>query len=92
MEEEARVNFRPIGKRVLIEPFAAEEVTPGGIIIPDESQDKVVDGIVVAIANSVEEIPIGVHAIYGKYTGTEIGIDGVKYICVLEQDVLGVFE
>lgn len=91
MGTEEKVNFKPLNKRVAVEPFAPEAVSKGGIIIPDKAQEKVgMDGICVAVADDCEFVQEGDHVLHSKYDGVEIAIDGVKYRVMLEEDLLGV--
>jgi chaperonin 10 Kd subunit len=88
------MNIRPLADRVLIEPTAAEEVTMGGIIIPDSAKEKPLRGKVLAIGNGTKDEPMvlkeGDEVLYGKYAGTEIELEGVKYIMMRQSDVLAV--
>ena len=78
------MNIKPPADRVLIEPTAAEEVTMGGIIIPDSAKEKPLKGKVLAVGNGTKDDPIflkeGDQVLYGKYAGTEIEFEGTKYI------------
>ena len=73
------MSIRPLADRVLIEPTAAEEVTMGGIIIPDSAKEKPLKGKVLAVGN-------------GTYAGTEIEFEGIKYLMMRQNDVLAVIE
>ncbi|SFI51343.1 co-chaperone GroES [Halpernia frigidisoli] len=88
------VNFRPIADRVLIEPTAAETKTASGIIIPDNAKEKPQEGIAVAVGNgNVDEpmtVKVGDKVLYGKYSGSELKIDGKEYLIVKESDILGI--
>jgi len=88
------MNIRPMADRVLIEPTAAEEVTLGGIIIPDSAKEKPLRGKVLAVGHGTKDEPMelkeGDNVLYGKYAGTEIELDGVKYLMMRQQDVLAV--
>lgn len=90
------MNIRPLADRVLIEPTAAEEVTMGGIIIPDSAKEKPLKGKVLAIGNGTKDEPMvlkeGDEVLYGKYAGTEIELEGTKYIMMRQSDVLAVIE
>lgn len=90
------MNIRPLADRVLIEPTAAEEVTMGGIIIPDSAKEKPLKGKVLAVGNGTNDDPMvlkaGDQVLYGKYAGTEIEVDGVKYLMMRQSDVLAVIE
>ena len=75
-----KVNLKPLADRVLIEPAQAEEKTVGGIIIPDTAKEKPQKGTVVAVGNGKKDEPmtvkVGDTVLYGKYSGTELNIDG----------------
>ncbi len=90
------MNIRPLADRVLIEPTAAEEVTMGGIIIPDSAKEKPLRGKVLAVGNGTKDEPMvlkeGDKVLYGKYAGTEIELEGVKYIMMRQSDVLAVID
>lgn len=79
---------------MLIEPTAAEEVTMGGIIIPDSAKEKPLKGKVLAVGNGTKDDPMvlkeGDQVLYGKYAGTEIEFEGTKYIMMRQSDVLAV--
>lgn len=88
------MNIRPLADRVLIEPTAAEETTMAGIIIPDSAKEKPLKGKVLAVGNGTKDEEMilnpGDTVIYGKYAGTEIEIEGVKYLMMRQSDVLAV--
>lgn len=90
------MNIRPLGDRVLIEPTAAEEVTMGGIIIPDSAKEKPLKGTVLAVGNGNKDeemvLKKGDTVLYGKYAGSEIEFEGVKYIMMRQSDVLAVID
>ena len=90
------MNIRPLADRVLIEPTAAEEVTMGGIIIPDSAKEKPLRGKVLAVGNGTKDEPMvlkeGDKVLYGKYAGTENELEGVKYIMMRQSDVLAVID
>jgi len=90
------VNFKPLADRVLVEPTAAETKTASGIIIPDTAKEKPQEGTVVAVGNGKKDEPISVKVgdkvLYGKYSGTELKLDGKDYLIVRESDLLGVIE
>ncbi|MBO7316444.1 MAG: co-chaperone GroES, partial [Paludibacteraceae bacterium] len=80
--------------RVLISPAAAEEKTIGGIIIPDSAKEKPLKGKVVAVGNGTKDeemiLKTGDEVLYGKYAGTELELDGEKYLIMRQSDVLAV--
>ena len=81
------MNIKPLADRVLILPKAAEEKTIGGIIIPDTAKEKPLQGEVVATGNGTKDeemiVKAGDNVLYGKYAGTELELDGVKYLKVI---------
>lgn len=88
------MNIKPLFDRVLIEPTAAEEVTLGGIIIPDTAKEKPLKGKVVAVGEGTKDEPmvlaVGNEVLFGKYAGTEIELDGVKYLIMRQSDVFAI--
>jgi chaperonin GroES len=90
----AQVNVKPLADRVLVEPAAAEQKTAGGIIIPDTAKEKPQKGTVVAIGNGKKDEPltvkVGDQVLYGKYSGTEISVEGKDYLIMRESDILAV--
>jgi chaperonin GroES len=94
--------IRPLDDRVVVEPFEAEEMTRGGIVLPSNAREKPLTGRVVAagpgklLEKSGERgkmsLKVGDTVFYGKYTGTEIEIDGTDYVILRESDVLAVQE
>jgi len=90
----AQVNVKPLADRVLVEPAAAEQKTAGGIIIPDTAKEKPQKGKVIAIGNGKKDEPltvkVGDQVLYGKYSGTEINIEGKDYLIMRESDILAV--
>ena len=93
------MNVKPLSDRIIIRPLEAEEKTAGGIIIPDNAKEKPQKGEVVAvgagkISDSGQKIDMslktGDKVLYGKYSGTEVSIDGADYLIMRESDVLAV--
>lgn len=88
------VKIQPIADRVLVEAAPAEEKTAGGIIIPDTAKEKPQRGKVVAVGAGKKDEPMTVKAgqtvLYGKYSGTEINIDGNDYLIMRESDILAI--
>jgi chaperonin GroES len=89
------MKFRPLHDRVVIERIDAEAKTAGGIIIPDTAQEKPQQGKVIAVGpggrdESGKLIPIGNRILFGKWSGTEVKIDGVDYLIMKESDIMGV--
>jgi chaperonin GroES len=90
----AKVNIKPLADRVLVEPAAAEQKTAGGIIIPDTAKEKPQKGIVAAVGNGKKDEPmtvkVGDKVLYGKYSGSEITVDGKDYLIMRESDILAI--
>ena len=88
------MNIKPLADRVLIEPTPAEETTMAGIIIPDTAKEKPLKGKVLAAGNGTKDeemvLKAGDEVLYGKYAGTEIELDGKKYLIMRQSDVLAV--
>ena len=88
------VNIKPLADRVLIEPSAAETKTASGIIIPDNAQEKPQRGTVVALGPGKKDEPttvkVGDTVLYGKYSGTDLNLDGVDYMIMRESDILAI--
>ena len=76
------MNIKPLADRVLVKPAPAEEKTVSGIIIPDTAKEKPLQGTVLAVGNGT--------VLYGKYSGTEVELDGEKYLIMRQSDVLAV--
>ena len=90
------MNIKPLADRVLILPTPAEEVTAAGIIIPDSAKAKPLRGTVIATGNGTKDEEMVIEkddeVLYGKYAGTEIEIEGTKYLIMRQSDVLAVIE
>jgi chaperonin GroES len=95
------MEFRPLHDRVLIEPLEAEEKTAGGIIIPDTAKEKPMEGKVVAAGSGARaedgsvtpmDVKVGDRVLYGKWSGTEVKIDGDDYVIMRESDIMGIIE
>lgn len=88
------MNIKPLADRVLIKPVPAEEKTAGGIIIPDTAKEKPLQGEVLAAGNGTKDeemvLKAGDTVLYGKYAGTEVELDGEKYLIMRQSDVLAV--
>ena len=88
------MNVKPLSDRVLIEPHPAEEKTAGGLFIPDTAKEKPLAGKVVAVgpgtAEVTMEVKVGDQVLYGKYSGTEINIDGKDYLIMRQNDILAI--
>ena len=86
--------IKPLADRVLIEPQEAQTKTAGGIYIPDTAKEKPQQGKVIAVGPGKKDEPMEVKAgdvvLYGKYAGTELELDGTKYLIMRQSDVLAV--
>ena len=88
------MNIKPLGDRVLVKPAPAEEKTVGGIIIPDTAKEKPLQGSVLAVGGGTKDeemvLKAGDTVLYGKYAGTEVELEGEKYLIMRQSDVLAV--
>ncbi|MEE1090162.1 MAG: co-chaperone GroES [Paludibacteraceae bacterium] len=88
------MNIKPLADRVLILPAPVEEKTIGGIIIPDSAKEKPLRGEVIAVGNGTKDeemiLKAGDQVLYGKYAGTELDLDGTKYLIMRQSDVLAI--
>jgi chaperonin GroES len=89
-----KLNIKPLGDRVVVEPAPAEEKTASGIIIPDTAKEKPQQGTVVAVPDADKEnnikVKTGDRVLYGKFAGTEITIDGKDYLILNQSDILAI--
>ena len=95
------MKFRPLHDRVVVKRVAEEEKTKGGIIIPDTAKEKPMEGEVVAVGPGARDekgalIPLDVKAgdriLFGKWSGTEVKLDGIEYLIMKESDIMGILE
>lgn len=95
------MNIRPLHDRLIVKRFDEEERTKGGIIIPDNAKEKPQQGEVIAVGSgkvledgkkAALEVKKGDRVLFGKYSGTEIKIDGNEYLMMREEDILGIVE
>lgn len=93
------MNFRPLHDRVLVERLEGEEKTAGGIIIPDTAKEKPMEGKVIAIGSGVRgedgklvalDVKPGDRILFGKWSGTEVKLDGKDYLIMKETDIMGI--
>lgn len=88
------LKIQPLADRVLVEPMEAETTTASGIIIPDNAKEKPQKGKVIAIGNGKKDEPITVKVgdtvLYGKYSGTDLKLDGKDYLMMRESDILAI--
>ena len=84
------MNFKPLGDRVLVQRVEETNTTASGIIIPDNAKEKPSQAKVVAVSSEVNEIKEGDTVVFGKYSGTELTLEGNEYLVLSTEDVLGV--
>ena len=88
------MNIKPLADRVLVLPAPAEERTIGGIIIPDSAKEKPLKGTVIAVGNGTKDEEMVVKpndiVLYGKYAGTELELEGEKYLIMRQSDILAI--
>jgi chaperonin GroES len=95
------MQFRPLHDRVVVKRIDAESKTTSGIIIPDSAQEKPSQGEIVAVGPGGRDetgklipldVKVGDRVLFGKWSGTEVKLDGVEYLIMKESDVMGVVE
>jgi chaperonin GroES len=90
----AKLKFTPLADRVLLQPAEADETTAGGIIIPDTAKEKPQRGTVIAVGTGKVDEPLTVKegdvVLYGKYSGTDISLEGNDYLIMRESDILAI--
>jgi len=95
------MKIRPLHDRVIVQRIEEEEKTKGGIIIPDTAKEKPQEGKVIAVGPGkvlengtkvILDVKVGDKILFGKYSGTEIKIEGEEYLMMREDDILGVIE
>jgi len=95
----SKLNLTPLADRVIIKPSEAEETTKGGIILPDTAKEKPIEGTVVAAGpGKVTEdgktvkmgVKVGDKVLYGKYSGTEIAVEGEELLIMRESDIFAI--
>lgn len=97
----AQFKIQPLQDRVIVKPKEAEETTKGGIILPDTAKEKPVEGTIVAVGSGkvtddgkviALSLKVGDVVLYGKYSGTEVKIDGEEYLIMRESDIYGIMK
>jgi chaperonin GroES len=93
------MKIRPLQDRIVVKRLAAEEKTAGGLIIPDTAKEKPIQGTVIAVGNGKVtkdgkvrpvDVKVGDTVLFGKYSGTEVKLDGEEHVLLREDDVLAV--
>ena len=97
----AKLSFKPLGSRVLVEPIEQEEITAGGIILPETAKEKPQEGKILAAGPGERDedgkrvamdVKVGDRVLYAEYSGTEVKMDGKKLLILRESDILGIIE
>ncbi|MGV2108332.1 co-chaperone GroES [Agrobacterium vitis] len=95
----ASTNFRPLHDRVVVKRVESEEKTKGGIIIPDTAKEKPAEGEIIAVGPGIRDdkgalvaldVKVGDRVLFGKWSGTEVKLDGVDLLIMKEADIMGV--
>ena len=95
------MKIRPLQDRVIVKRLEEEGKTKGGIIIPDTAKEKPMEGLVIAVGKGKTaedgkliklDVKAGDRILFGKYSGTEVKIDGVEHLIMREDDILGIIE
>ena len=95
------MNIRPLQDRVIIKRMEEEKTSPGGIVIPDSATEKPIKGEVIAVGNGLVldngevrplDLKVGDKVLFGKYSGTEVKLDGEELVVMKEDDVMAVLE
>ena len=88
------MNIKPLSDRVLVEPLPTETTTASGLIIPDSAKEKQQKGTVMAVGSGTKDEPmtvkIGDTVLFGKYSGTELVLEGTEYLIMRESDILAI--
>ena len=95
------MNIRPLHDRIIVERLEEETTTPSGIIIPDSAKEKPQQGNIIAVGKGKVtedgkvlplDVKVGDKVLFGKYSGTEVKLDGKEFLMMREDDILGVVE
>jgi chaperonin GroES len=97
----SKLKLKPLGGRVIVEPIEQEDITAGGIILPETAKEKPQEGKILAsgpgdrddAGNRIAmEVTVGDKVLYAKYSGTEVKVDGKKLLILRESDILAIVE
>jgi len=97
----SKLKLKPLGGRVIVEPIEQEDITAGGIILPETAKEKPQEGKILAVGPGdrdedgkriAMEVKVGDRVLYAKYSGTEVKINNEEYLVIREDDIMGVFE
>ena len=95
------MKIRPLHDRVIVKRTEEEKTSPGGIVIPDSAAEKPIKGEVIAVGNGklldngervTPAVKPGDKVLFGKYSGTEVKVDGIEYLVMREDDIMGILE
>lgn len=95
------MSIKPLGDRVVLKRLASEQKTAGGVILPDSAQEKPLKGEVIAVGSGKMlengkrnhmDVAVGQKVLFGKYSGTEVKIDGEEVVILDQKEILGIFE
>jgi len=90
----SNVKIKPLADRVLVQPAEAEVKTASGLYIPDSAKEKPQKGTVIAVGNGKKDEPltvkVGDTVLYGKYSGTELSVEGSEYLIMRESDIFAI--
>jgi chaperonin GroES len=95
------INLKPLGNRVVVEPLESEEITPGGIVLPETAKEKPQKGTVLSVGPGDRDedgkripmdVAVGDTVLFAKYSGTEIKVEGKKLLILRENDLLAIVE
>lgn len=93
------MKFRPLHDRVMLRRIDGEETTKGGIIIPETAKEKPMEGEIIAVGSGLKtedgkivplDVKVGDRVIFGKWSGTEVKLDGTDYLIMKESDIMGI--
>ncbi|GMU52438.1 MAG: 10 kDa chaperonin [Candidatus Xenobia bacterium] len=99
MATKTKLNLRPLGERVIVQAVPQEEKTAGGVILPDTAKEKPQQGKVIAVGKGITNdkgvvtpltVKEGDRVLYGKWTGTEVKIDGEDYLIIKESEIFAI--
>ena len=93
--------LKPLGDRIIAKAVSAEEMTAGGILLPDSAKEKPQEAVIIAVGPGLQlesgkiapmDVKVGDKVIYGKYSGTEVKVSGDEYIILRQEDILAIME
>jgi chaperonin GroES len=93
------MNIRPLHDRVIVKRVEEETVTPGGIVLPGSAAEKPSQGVILAVGSGKQldngqvralEVKVGDKVLFGKYSGSEVKVDGEEFIVMREEDIMGI--